>query len=106
MIRNLFTSRSISVKALVGTEAIFTVIPRKIAVELQLPVICRRRATTVKGVTELDECVGMVEVMGRKAYSHILVSDGVDIVLIGSVTLETLGLEVEPVTGRLKESKT
>jgi predicted aspartyl protease len=48
----------------------------------------------------------MVEVMGKKAYSHILISDGVDIVLIGSVTLETLGLEVEPVTGRLKESKT
>jgi len=43
----------------------------------------------------------MVEVMGRKAYSHILISDGVDIVLIGSITLE-----VEPVTGRLKESKT
>jgi predicted aspartyl protease len=44
--------------------------------------------------------------MDRKAYSHILVSDDVDVTLIGAVTLETLGLEVDPVTGRLKESKT
>jgi predicted aspartyl protease len=44
--------------------------------------------------------------MDRKAYSHILVSDVVDVTLIGAVTLETLGLEADPVTGRLKESKT
>jgi predicted aspartyl protease len=47
-----------------------------------------------------------VEVMGRKAYTHILVSDDIDTVLIGAVTLETLGFEVDPVTGKLKEAKT
>jgi predicted aspartyl protease len=82
------------------------VVPRKIAVELQLPVIGRRGVATAKGVAELDECIGIVEVMGRKAYSHILVSDNVDIVLIGAVTLETLGFEVDPVTGKLREAKT
>jgi predicted aspartyl protease len=82
------------------------VVPRKIAVELQLPVISRRRVATAKGVAELGECIGIVEVMGRKAYSHILVSDDIDVALIGAVTLETMGLEVDPVTGRLKESKT
>jgi len=56
MIRNLFTGRSISIKALVDTGAILTVIPRRIAEELQLPVIGRRRTATVKGVVELDEC--------------------------------------------------
>jgi predicted aspartyl protease len=44
--------------------------------------------------------------MDRKAYSHILVSDDIDVTLIGATTLETLGLEVDSVTGRLKESKT
>jgi predicted aspartyl protease len=49
--------------------------------------------------------IGIVEVMDRKAYSHILVSDDIDVTLIGSVTLKTLGLEVDPVTGRLKEAR-
>jgi clan AA aspartic protease len=94
------------VKALVDTGATLSVVPRRIAEELQLPVIGRRRVATVKGVTELDECIGIVEVMSRKAYTHILVSDDTDIMLIGAVPLETMGLEVDPATGRLKESKT
>jgi clan AA aspartic protease len=94
------------VKALVDTGATLSVVPRRIAEELQLPVIGRRRVATAKGVVELDECIGIVEVMGGKAYSHMLVSDDIDVVLIGAITLETLGLEVDPVTGRLKEPKT
>ena len=48
----------------------------------------------------------IVEVMDRKAYSHILVLDDIDVALIGIITLETLGLEVDLVSGRLKEFKT
>jgi clan AA aspartic protease len=105
VIRNPSTDRATTVKALVDTGATLSVIPRKIAIELQLPVIGRRRVATAKGVTELDECIGIVEVMSRKAYTHILVSDDTDIMLIGAVPLETMGLEVDPATGRLKESK-
>jgi predicted aspartyl protease len=47
-----------------------------------------------------------VEVMGRKAYTHILVSDDIEIVLIGATALETLGLEVDPAAGKLKEAAT
>jgi len=75
VIRSPSTDRATTVKALVDTGATLSVVPRKIAVELQLPVIGRRGVPTAKGVAELDECVGIVEVMGRKAYSHILVSD-------------------------------
>jgi aspartyl protease family protein len=64
------------------------------------------RRSTAKGAAEFDECVGVVEVMGKKAYTHILVSDDIEIVLIGATALETLGLEVDPVTGRLKEAAT
>jgi clan AA aspartic protease len=106
VIRSPFTDRAVAVKALVDTGATLTVVPRRVAEELQLPVIGRRRATTAKGLTELDECLGVVEIMGRRAYTHILVSDDVDVVLLGAVTLETLGFEVDPVTGRLKETKT
>jgi clan AA aspartic protease len=106
VIRNPFTGKAITAKALVDTDATLTVVPRRVAEELQLPVIGRRRAATAKGLTELDECLGVVEIMGRKAYTHILVSDDVDVVLLGAVTLETLGFEVDPVTGKLKEAKT
>jgi aspartyl protease family protein len=106
VIRSPFTNRAVAVKALVDTGATLTVVPRRVADELQLPVIGRRRAATAKGLTELDECLGVVEVMGRKAYTHILVSDDVDTVPIGAVTLETLGFEVDPVTGELREAKT
>ena len=47
-----------------------TVVPRKIAEELQLPVIGKRVAVTAKGSTELDERAGVVEVMDRKAHTH------------------------------------
>jgi clan AA aspartic protease len=106
VIKNPFAGKAITTKALVDTGATLTVVPRRIAEELQLPVIGRRRVVTAKGTAELDECVGIVEVMGRKAYVHMLASNDVDVVLIGATTLETLGLEVDPTTGKLKEATT
>jgi len=105
VIRNPFTGKATTAKALVDTGTILTVIPRRVADELQLLVI-KGRATTAKGVTELDECVGVVEVMGRKAYVHMLTSNDTDTVLIGATTLETLGPEVDTTTGKLKEATT
>jgi predicted aspartyl protease len=90
----------------VDTGTTLTVVPRRVAEELQLPVIGRRRAATAKGTTELDECIGIVEVMGRKAYTHMLASNDADIALIGATTLETLSLEADPTTGKLKETTT
>ena len=106
VIRNPFTGKAITTKAPVDTGIILTVVPRRVTDELQLPVIGRRRVATAKGTAELDECVGIVEVMGRKAYVHMLASNDVDVVLIGATTLETLGLEVDPTTGKLKEATT
>jgi len=94
-----------SLKALVDTGATLTVVPRKIVEELNLPLIGKRVVATAKGVAEFDECLGVIEIMGRKAYSHMLVSDEIDIVLIDTVTLEILGFEIDPVTGKLKEAR-
>ena len=66
VIRSPFTDRAVTVKALVDTGAMLSAIPRRVANELQLPVIGRRRVVTAKGVAELGECIGVVEVMGRK----------------------------------------
>jgi len=106
VIKNPFAGKAITTKALVDTGATLTVVPRRIAEELQLPVIGRRRVAAAKGTAELDECVGVVEVMGRKAYIHILTSNDVNTVQIGATTLETLGLEVDLTTGKLKEATT
>jgi clan AA aspartic protease len=105
VIGNPFTGRSVSTRALVDTGAMYSVAPRRVFEELQLPIIGRRSVVTARGSVELDECLGVVEVMGRRAYTHILVSEEVDTPLIGTVTLETLGFEVDPITGRLKEAK-
>jgi predicted aspartyl protease len=106
VIRNPFTGKATTAKAPVDTSTILTVVPRRVADELQLPVIGKRRAATAKGTAELDECIGVVEVMGRKAYTHMHISNDIDIALIGATTLETLGLEVDPTTGKLKEATT
>jgi len=106
VIRNPFAGKAITTKAPVDTGNILTAVPRRAADEPQLPVIGRRRVATAKGAAELDECIGVVEIMGRKAYVHMLASNDVDTVLIGATTLETLGLEVDPTTGKLKEATT
>jgi len=106
VIRNPNTGRHVTARALVDTGATLTVVLRRIAEELQLPVMGRRRVATAKGTTELDECIGIVGVMGRKAYTHILVSNDVDTMQIGATTLETLGLEADTTTGKLKEATT
>lgn len=58
-----------------------------------------------RGSAELDEYVGVVEVMGMEAYVHLLVSSDVEVVLIGLRALKMLGLEVDPVSGKLREGK-
>ena len=105
LIGNPITGRSVRVRSLVDSGATYTVIPRRVFEELELPVIGRKSVKTARGSVELGECLGVVEVMGRRAYSHVLVSEDVDTPLIGTVTLETLGFEVDPITGRLREAK-
>jgi clan AA aspartic protease len=105
VIKNPDTERSASLKALVDTGATLTVVPRKIVGELKLPLIGKRVVATAKDVAEFDEYLSVIEIMGRKAYLHMLVSDEIDVVLIGRVALEILGFEIDPVTKKLKEAK-
>ena len=105
VIRSPDMGKSMSLKALIDTGATLTVVPRKIVEELKPPSIGKRVATTAKGVAEFDEYLGVIEIMGRKAYSHMLVSDEINVVLISTATLEILGFEIDPATGELREAR-
>ena len=59
---------------------------------------------TARGVSELEVRYGFVEIMGEEMPARILVSDEVEDVLIGLTVLELLGLEVDPITGKLKKT--
>jgi len=88
-LKNPFTGRSVSVKAPVDTGVTLTVISHKVADELGLPVIGRAPWRLWVG-----------------RHIHILVSDDADAVLIGVVTPEIPGFDVDPVTGEPREAKT
>jgi predicted aspartyl protease len=53
VIKSPFTDRAVAVKALVDTGATLTVVPRKIAEELQLLVIGRRSVARLRGLQSL-----------------------------------------------------
>jgi clan AA aspartic protease len=96
-------SRIIETKALVDTGATLTVIPESLARELGLKVTGRSKVETGVGIIELNRSRAYIEIMGRSDIVPVLISSMVDKVLIGVTTLEILELEVDPLTGKLKE---
>jgi len=100
---NPITGQRVNVKALVDTGATFTVVPWWVHERLGLMIIGRRGVRTAKGYAELDESFAIVEVKGKRAATPILISREPSETLIGVITLEALGLTVDPITGELKE---
>ncbi|MEL9998087.1 MAG: aspartyl protease family protein [Sulfolobales archaeon] len=96
-------SKITEVRALVDTGATLTIILRSLAIDLGLRVTGKSRVETGVGVIELDRSRAYIEVMGRGGIIPVLISDIIDKVLIGVTTLEILELEVDPITGELKE---
>ena len=96
-------SKSAEVEALVDTGATLTVIPRRLAEELGLRVTGRTEVETAAGRIVLERTRVRLELEGREEIVPALISDVIDKVLIGVTALEVLGLQVDPLTGRLKE---
>jgi clan AA aspartic protease len=96
-------SKSAEVEALVDTGATLTVIPRRLAEELGLRVTGRTEVETAAGKITLERTRVRLELEGREELVPALISDVIDKVLIGVTALEVLGLQVDPLTGRLKE---
>ncbi|GAB6943594.1 retroviral-like aspartic protease family protein [Vulcanisaeta sp. JCM 14467] len=89
------------VDALVNTGATDTAVPRDLADELGLPAFYRDAAETASGEVEYVASAALVEVEGRRKIVPVMIINGLDKVLIGQTTLETLNLMVDPGTGRL-----
>ncbi len=94
---------TVRVRALVDTGATLTVIPRELAKKLGLRPTGRSVVETGTGRIELERSRIWIELEGRGEIVPVPISDSIDKVLIGVATLEVLGLEVDPMTGRLRE---
>ncbi|NPA23889.1 MAG: aspartyl protease [Crenarchaeota archaeon] len=101
---NLDRSKCVETDAIVDTGSTLSVIPRNIARDLELKAVRIDKVRTGAGTVELEAAAAVIEVLGKQTLNDVWISDTIDTVLIGAVTLECLGLRVDPVTGRLVES--
>jgi aspartyl protease family protein len=93
------------VDAMVDTGATFTSIPRSLANALRLPVTGKTRLRTGTGEIIEDHGRAFVQIDGQSEINRVVISDTLDKVLIGVITLETFSLTVDPSSGQLKESE-
>ena len=87
------------------TGSTYTVIPWKTYEKLSLKVVGEKDVETAKGLTRLDESFAVVEIEGKRGLTLLLISKDLKDLLIGVLTLEALGLTVDPTTGKLKETR-
>jgi predicted aspartyl protease len=92
-------------EALVDTGATWTTIPRTLADALGLRVIGQMAVKTAAGPQQLDQSYAYIELAGKAMVTPLLISDTLDTMLIGVITLEAMGLAVDQGTGRLRESE-
>jgi predicted aspartyl protease len=91
--------------ALVDTGASWTTIPRLMAEELALPSFGLMTAQTAAGTVTLVQSSAYIEMANKRGITPVAISERVDRVLIGVLTLEALLLMVDPVNGVLKETE-
>ena len=99
------TNESIVLESLVDTGATFTTIPINLAERLKLPHITRRKVRTASGEEEMDVSYLMIEILGEKAVTEVLISNKLDRILVGILTLEALAFKVNPKTGQLEKTE-
>lgn len=95
-------SKCVEVDALVDTGATLSAIPRKIAEELNMEVIRKDKVETEAGAMDIDRGAASILLENRETLSEVWISDIIDRAIIGAVTLELLGLKVDPRTGKLE----
>ncbi|MBS7611059.1 Retroviral aspartyl protease [Candidatus Bathyarchaeota archaeon] len=93
---------SMEVTLLADTGAIYTVLPESLLKSLGVKSIGRRRFRLANNQI-LEKEIGIIgiEVNGLKTHTIAVFGDE-NVYLLGVVTLEELGLEVDPVKGGLK----
>jgi predicted aspartyl protease len=91
--------------ALVDTGATRTTIPRVMASELELEVVGSQQIRTADGPANIDQSFALLSYDDKQTFGDIWISDRYPEVLIGMITLEALGLAVDPGSGRLTTSE-
>ena len=91
--------------ALVDTGATLTTVPRSLADQLRLEILGQHQTRTASGVQTVDQSYAFFEYDGRQTVTPIWISDTYPGVLIGVITLEALGLAVDPASGQLTDSE-
>ena len=99
------TNESEVVESLVDTGATFTTVPTSLSEKLKLPHITKRKVKTASGEEELVESYLIIEILNEKTTTPVLLSDRLDRVLIGALTLEALAFKVDPKTGKLEKTE-
>jgi clan AA aspartic protease len=94
--------RPINVRFLVDTGTVYTVLPETIWRSLKLKAQRAVEFTLVDGTTitcQVSECRFTIE--GQRATSPVILGEAADAPLLGAVTLETLGLMINPLSREL-----
>jgi len=90
------------IELLADTGAIYTVLPRSLLESLNVKVIGRRKFKLANNqLIEREVGIVGIEIQGIKTHTITIFGDE-GIYLLGVVTLEELGLEVDPIKGELK----
>ena len=88
---------------LVDTGAIYSVVPKKIAEHVKLKELGKRKFRIGSGVAEMPVAEAYLPVEGEGVTTIVALSSDENIpILLGVTTLELLGLQVDPVTEKLK----
>jgi len=99
-------SRFRDVELLVDTGATYTVIPHDVLEDLSIRVLRRVRLRLADNRV-VEEAVGEVgiEIEGYRASATPVVFGDPDIYILGSVTMEQLGLAPDPITKKLRPTE-
>ena len=91
-------------EGIVDTGVIYTVIPKEILEEIGVKPTEKRKFIAFGGEIERELGEAIIELMGRSCTTKVIFGESRDLVVIGVYTLEGLGLEVDPISGKLKEA--
>ena len=77
----------------------------ELANQLELEVLSQHQTRTAAGPQTVDQSYAYFEYDGRRTVTPIWISDTYPGVLIGVITLEALGLAIDPASGTLTDSE-
>jgi clan AA aspartic protease len=102
-VSNLEKTKSKKLNALADTGATLTVLPEEIAKEIGIEAKEEDIVETGAGPIKVKRGMAWIKIGKKEAPFSVWVSNVVEKVLLGVVVLETLGFEIDPATGKLKE---